>query len=147
MSLDLVYDDANIFAKIIRGEIPAARVMEDEVALAIMDAFPQSDGHTLVIPKRAKAVHLLDLPAGEIGPLMERVHRVAIGIRTALAPDGIVMTQFSGQPAGQSVFHLHVHLIPRWVGRDIAGHGRAGKADFSKLQTLARRIADALPPS
>ena len=144
MSLHGAYDDDNVFAKILRGEIPCVQVFEDDVALAFMDVFPQSEGHTLVVPKSVRARNLLELPADRVGPYMERVHKIAGAVVAALKPDGLIVTQFNGASAGQTVFHLHVHLIPRYDGRPLAGHGQAGMADAAALQSIATRIAAAL---
>lgn len=144
MSLNGTYDDANLFAKILRGEIPAVRVLDDEVALAFMDLFPQARGHVLVIPRGVKARNFLDLPAEKVAPLMERVQRVAKAVDKALKPDGIVVTQFNGAPAGQTIFHVHFHIIPRYEGVRLAGHGHTNKADLAELQKLAQDIAAAL---
>jgi histidine triad (HIT) family protein len=143
MSLTGVYDPANIFAKMLRGEIPCHRVMEDEVALAFMDIFPQVPGHTLVIPKIA-ARNLLDFPAEAIGPYLERVQRVARAVDKALQPDGLIVTQFNGAPAGQTVFHLHFHIIPRKEGQTLARHGAGAPADAETLKAQAAAIAAAL---
>lgn len=140
MSLDGVYDESNIFARILRGEIPSARVFEDEHVLAFMDAFPQAKGHTLVIPKHAHARNLLDIEPEPLQALILGVQRVTKAVRAALKPDGIVVTQFNGQPAGQSVFHLHFHVIPRWDGVTLARHG-GGQADPAELAKLAEQIA------
>lgn len=140
MSLEGAYDPANVFARILRGEIPAARVAEDAQTLVIMDAFPQSRGHTLIIPK-VEARNLLELPEAAVGPLFTRVRQVTAAVRKALQPDGIVVTQFNGAPAGQTVFHLHVHVIPRYEGENLKGHGQAPMADRAELEDLARRIA------
>ena len=144
MSLNGSYDEANLFAKILRGEVPAVNVFEDEVALAFMDIFPQARGHVLIVPKTVKARNFLDLPAELVGPYLERVQRVAKGVAKALNPDGITVTQFSGAPAGQTVFHLHFHIIPRYEGVKLAGHGHQNKADVAELQNLAREIAAAM---
>ncbi|MET0273426.1 MAG: HIT family protein, partial [Phenylobacterium sp.] len=125
MSLDGTYDAGNIFAKILRGEMPAAKVFEDEHVLAFMDVFPQAKGHTLVIPKHSSARNLLEEEPQVLAPLMLGVQRVARVVRAALNPDGIVITQFNGAPAGQTVFHLHFHIIPRYDGTAVAGHGGA----------------------
>ncbi len=139
MSLDGTYDSANIFAKILRGEMPAARVFEDDHVLAFMDVFPQARGHTLVIPKHSTARNFLEAAPEVIGPLMLGVQRVAKAVRAALNPDGIVITQFNGTPAGQTVFHLHVHIIPRWDGVALGRHGQ-GMADADELKALAAQI-------
>ncbi|MFZ4069365.1 MAG: HIT family protein [Caulobacterales bacterium] len=144
MSLTGAYDDANIFAKIIRGEMPAMKVFEDDVVVSFLDIFPQSRGHTLVIPKRVRARNFLDLPAAEVGPLMERLQRIAHGVNAALKPDGITLLQYNGAPAGQTVFHLHFHVIPRYDGEPLAGHGQAPKADAEMLKEQADRIAAAI---
>lgn len=145
MSLAGTYDDANIFAKILRGEMPCVRVFEDDVALAFMDIFPQAEGHTLVIPKGVAARNFLDLPDAAVGPYMARVQRLARGVATALKPDGVLIVQYNGAPAGQTVFHLHFHIIPRYEGQSLKGHGVAPKADVASLEALAARIAAALP--
>jgi len=141
MSLDGTYDPDNIFAKILRGEMPAARVFEDDHVLAFMDVFPQARGHTLVIPKRSTARNLLDEAPEVVGPLMLGVQRVARAVRAALNPDGLVITQFNGAPAGQTVFHLHIHIIPRWDGLALGRHGAGGMADIDELKALAAQIA------
>ena len=105
MTLHAPYDRDNIFAKMLRGEIPAVKVFEDDIALAFMDIFPQAPGHTLVIPKDVEARNLLDMPADRLGPYMERVQRVARAVEAGLQPDGVIVTQFNGAAAGQTVFH------------------------------------------
>jgi len=141
MSLDGTYDDGNIFAKILRGEAPAARVFEDEHVLAFMDVFPQSKGHTLVIPKHSTARNLLEEEPQVLSNLFLGVQRVTRAVRAALNPDGIVVTQFNGAPAGQTVYHLHVHIIPRWEGAALGRHGEGGMADPVELKALAAQIA------
>jgi len=140
MTLHAPYDPDNIFAKILRGEMPSVNVFEDDVALAFMDVFPQADGHTLVIPKQVEARNLLDMPPETLGPYMLRVQSVARAVEQALAPDGVTITQFNGAPAGQTVFHLHVHIIPRWDGVKLGHHGGGGMADPEKLETTAQKI-------
>ena len=141
MSLDGTYDDGNIFAKILRGEMPAARVFEDEHVFAFMDVFPQSRGHTLVIPKQSRARNLLDVEPQVLSELILGVQRVARAVRAALNPDGLVITQFNGAPAGQTVSHLHVHIIPRWEGVAVGRHASGGMADPVELKALAEQIA------
>ncbi len=140
MSLDGVYDSDNIFARIVRGEIPAVRIAEDQDTLAFMDAFPQSSGHCLVIHRTSRARNLLDVEPEALIAIMSTVQRVARAVKLALAPDGIVVTQFNGAPSGQTVFHLHVHIIPRWTGVALGRHGE-GMADPKALGELAARIA------
>jgi histidine triad (HIT) family protein len=139
MSLDGTYDDANIFAKIVRGEIPSAKVFEDDDVLAFMDAFPQSKGHCLVISKTSKARNLLEVEADVLVKVMAAVQRLTRAARKALNPDGVVVTQFNGAPAGQTIFHLHVHVIPRFEGEALGRHG-GGMADPAELQALAAQI-------
>lgn len=144
MSLDGRYDDDNIFAKILRGEAGSVKVAEDEHTLTIMDVFPQSPGHVLVLPKAASRT-LLDAAPETLAPLFAQVRRVAAAIRMALKPDGVIVSQFNGAPAGQTVFHLHVHVIPVWGGRPLGHHG-GDMANLDDLRTVAKAIAAELPP-
>jgi histidine triad (HIT) family protein len=141
MSLDGTYDDGNIFAKILRGEAPAARVFEDEHVFAFLDVFPQAKGHTLVIPKHSTARNLLDEEPQVLANAILGVQRVARAVRAALNPDGIVVTQFNGATAGQTVYHLHFHIIPRWEGVPLGRHAAGGMADPADLKALAEQIA------
>jgi histidine triad (HIT) family protein len=141
MSLDGAYDDQNIFAKIIRGEIPAAKIYEDARVLAFMDVFPQSRGHCLVVSNVSKARNLLEIEPDVLCGLMQEVQRVAKAVVAALKPEGVVITQFNGAPAGQTVFHLHVHIIPRWADQPLKGHGHGQMADAGELKALAEQIA------
>lgn len=143
MSLAAAYEPDNIFAKIIRGEMPAIKVYEDDAALSFMDIFPQSEGHALVVPKTSRATNLLEADAADLGPLIIRVQRVARGIVKALAPDGVRILQFNGAPAGQTVFHLHFHIIPIFEGAALKKH--AGEhADLARLEALAAQIRSAI---
>jgi len=144
MSLHGTYDDDNLFAKILRGEIPSVKVYEDGEVLAFMDIFPQTRGHVLVVPKDVKARNFLDLPADRVAPLMERVQKIAIATEKALKPDGVTVTQFNGEDAGQTIFHLHFHIIPRYAGQRLAGHNHGQQADIGELQQIAAQIAAAL---
>jgi histidine triad (HIT) family protein len=141
MSLDGTYEDGNIFAKILRGEMPAARVFEDDHVLAFMDVFPQAKGHTLVIPKHSSARNLLEEEPQVLANVIQGVQRVARAVRAALNPDGLVVTQFNGSVAGQTVFHLHFHIIPRWEGVPLGRHAGGGMADPAELKVLAAEIA------
>ncbi|MEW5684397.1 MAG: HIT family protein [Pseudomonadota bacterium] len=140
MSLDGTYDAGNIFAKILRGEAPSVRVYEDDHVLAFMDVFPQARGHTLVIPKHSTARNFLEEAPEIVGPLMLGVQRVAKAVRAALRPDGIMVSQFNGAPAGQTVYHLHFHIIPRWEGEPLGRHAE-GMADIEELKALAASIS------
>lgn len=143
MSLSTRYDQANIFAKILRGELPAIKIFEDDAALAFMDIFPQSRGHTLVIPKKSTATNLLDEESATLKDLIVRVQRVTRAVVKALAPDGVRVMQFNGNPAGQTVFHLHFHIIPVYEGAKPAPHA-GGKADPADLEMIAAAIRNAL---
>ena len=142
MTLHDTYNDENIFAQILRGEMPCAKVYEDAGTLVIMDAFPQSRGHCLIIP-RGPSINLLHVKPKDIGRLFGTVQRVAQAVETALKPDGIMVTQFNGAPAGQTVFHTHVHVIPRYEGQALGGHG-GEMANMDELQTLAQQIRNEL---
>ena len=141
MSLEGPYDPENVFAKIVRREIPAARIFEDEHTLALMDAFPQARGHSLVIHKFARARNLLDVDTAHLQQVTSTVQRVAQATVAALRPDGVVVTQFNGAAAGQPVFHLHVHIIPRWIDQPLKGHSHGQMADVGELKGLAEQIA------
>ena len=143
MSLNGAYDTDNIFAKIMRGEMPCVKVYEDGNVLAIMDVFPQSRGHVLVMPK-APSRNLLEMHAKDIGRTFGAVQRIAAAVKTALNPDGIVITQFNGAPAGQTVFHTHVHIIPRYEGEALGSHASGEMADAKALSEIAAKIAAAL---
>ena len=145
MTLHASYDPDNIFAKMLRGDIPCVKVYEDDVVLSFMDIFPQSRGHTLVIPKNVEARNLLELPSEKIGDYMHRVQRIARGVEKALSPDGLIVTQFNGAPAGQTVFHLHMHLIPVFEDQPRAhGHGTGQQADMDELAKIAEAISAAV---
>ena len=144
MSLTTPYDTGNIFAKILRGEIPSVRVWEDEHVLAFMDVFPQSEGHVLVISKTSTAPTLLTIEPAELAHLTAAVQRTARAVERALTPDGFQIMQLNGEAGGQTVFHLHLHIIPRWADRPMKGHGQAPMADAAVLRGLADRIAAAL---
>lgn len=139
MSLQGTYDPNNVFARILRGELPAAKVHEDDRVLVVMDAFPQAKGHCLVIPK-APVRNLLEADDATLAAVAVATRRAAKAVVEALNPDGVVITQFNGAPAGQTVFHLHVHVIPRWDGQSLKRHG-GGMADLAELQSTAEAIS------
>lgn len=134
-----IYDKNNIFAKILLGEIPSTRIFENEHCLAIMDAFPQSKGHCLIVPK-APSRNILDADPAELALVIPYVQQVAKAARIALQADGIRIAQFNEISAGQTVFHLHWHIIPVYEGAKLGEHG-AGMADAKELQELAEKIA------
>jgi histidine triad (HIT) family protein len=136
------YDNQNIFAKILRGEIPCTKVFEDEHTIAFMDIMPQADGHTLIVPKNP-SVNLLDADAATFGPLFTTVQKIARAVKQGMGADGVVITQFNEAAAGQTVFHLHVHVIPRWEGVTLRKHSGA-MADSALLQAHAEKIKAAL---
>jgi histidine triad (HIT) family protein len=141
MSLDGDYDPENIFAKILRGEAPSARVFEDDHVFAFMDVFPQARGHTLVISKETEARTLLDVEPLALEHLILGVQRVAGAVRAALKPDGMMIAQLNGSAAGQTIFHLHFHIIPRWEGAPMGFHAQGAMADAAELKALAKQIA------
>ena len=139
MSLHGLYDPENVFAKILRGEMLAAVIAEEDHAIAIMDAFPQTRGHCLVIPK-APSRNLLEVAPKDLGRVFGLVQRVAKAVDAALKPDGIVTLNYNGAPAGQTVFHTHIHVIPRYEGEAMAGHGSAKMGNMTEPSTLAELI-------
>jgi histidine triad (HIT) family protein len=137
-----VYDQNNIFARILRGEIPSTRVYEDDAAVAFMDVMPQGPGHTLVVPKAASR-NLLDADAATLGPLMAATQKVARAVKAAFAADGVTIMQFNEPASGQTVFHLHVHIIPRFDGVPLKPHtGEMEKPEV--LNAHAEKIRAAL---
>jgi histidine triad (HIT) family protein len=133
----MLYDDQNIFARIIRNELPAIKVYEDEQVLAFMDIMPQAEGHTLVIPK-TPAITLLDLPPDAAAYTIQIVQRIAQAMKIALDVQGIVLMQLSGASAGQTVPHVHFHLIPSSV-HELGKHG-LHMGDQEKIKALAEKI-------
>lgn len=137
-----LYDNNNIFAKILRGEAPCVRVWEDETALAFMDIMPRGDGHTLVIPKYP-ARNILDLPTDVLSRFMPAVQKVAIAAMTGLQAEGVTIAQFSEPASGQVVFHLHFHVLPCWTGVALrAPGGPIVSPDL--LAPIAARISAAM---
>ncbi|BBD98755.1 HIT family protein [Sphingobium amiense] len=142
MSLDGTYDEGNVFALILQGKIPSVRLYEDAHTLSFLDIMPQTKGHALVISRWSRARNLLEMEEQAIAQVMATAKRVAIAIRQALNPDGIQIAQYNGAPAGQTIFHMHVHILPRWSGdaTGFAAHGQAGQADPAQLAALAQEI-------
>lgn len=136
------YDDNNIFAKILRGEIPSHRVYEDDKMVAFMDVMPQAEGHTLVVPK-APSRNILDADPATLAALIPVVQKVAIAAKKAFDADGITILQFNEAPAGQSVFHLHFHVVPRKDGIALRPHSGAME-DGAVLAANAQKLRDAL---
>ena len=136
------YDPDNVFAKILRDELPSIRVFEDAHTLAFMDIMPSAEGHMLVIP-REPAETLFELSGPAVAALMLTTQRVAVAVKAALACPGLMLVQLNGLAAGQSVPHLHVHVVPRYDGLDLVLHGRS-MTDLQQLESVAARIRTCL---
>lgn len=139
----VAYDSENIFAKILRGEVPAYKVYEDEIALAFLDIMPRTAGHTLVIPKRP-ARGLLDIELENLAQLIKRVQHVAKAAVAAFSADGLTLQQFNESAGGQVIFHIHFHILPRFEGVALRPPGTMG--DPEKLKANAEKIKAALGP-
>jgi histidine triad (HIT) family protein len=137
-----MYDHNNVFAKILRGEIPCVKLYEDDKTLSFMDVMPQAEGHALVIPKEA-AENILDLSPESAAALIATTQRIAKAVKKGLGAPGIMLAMLNGAPAGQSVFHAHFHVIPRAHGVDLGLHARA-MVDPKTLEPIAARIRSAL---
>lgn len=131
-----------IFQKILDGDIESAKIYEDELIYVFMDAFPQSRGHALIIPKQAER-DLFTMPVKTLAHIIEFSQRLAKAQMQALSADGIRVMQFNGEAAGQSVFHYHMHLIPMWHEQDLQAHGDKPAA-LEQLQDIAKKISAAL---
>jgi len=138
----MAYDSNNIFAKILRGELPCIAVYEDDATLAFMDLMPQADGHVLVIPKEA-AENLFDLSDEAAAACIRTTRRLAIAVRKAMGVDGVHVAQLNGAAAGQSVPHCHFHVIPQNSGTVLRIHA-AIRAPEEELRANAERIKAAL---
>jgi histidine triad (HIT) family protein len=136
------YDPTNVFAKILRGELPSTKVFEDENVLVIMDVMPQAEGHTLVIPK-AVSRNILDIGAEDLTRSILTVQRVARAVKKAFDAPGVLVMQFNEPAAGQTVFHTHFHVIPRFEGVPLKPHA-GGMADATILAGHAEKIRSAL---
>ena len=136
------YDTNNVFAKILRGELPKIAVYEDEHTLAFMDIMPAVEGHTLVIPKEPCET-ILDISPQAVAATMQATQKVAKAVKKALDAPGVVIVQQNGAAAGQTIFHLHFHVIPRYAGFDLTFHGKTMvKPDV--LEPVAAKIRAAL---
>ena len=139
----MAYDPNNIFAKILRNELPAIRIYEDADTLVFMDIMPQADGHVLVIPKEA-AETLMDLSEESARACIVITRHLAAVVKQALGPPAVSIMQMNGAAAGQTVPHCHFHVIPRSPGASLGIHA-AERADPEKLEAIARKIRDCLP--
>jgi histidine triad (HIT) family protein len=138
----MAYDNQNVFAKILRGELPCVKLYEDDATLAFMDLMPQADGHCLVLPREA-AETLFDLSPEAAAAAMVTTQKLALAVREALGAPGVFIGQFNGKTAGQSVPHVHFHIIPRFADAALKPHARE-RADPAALNALAQRIIAAL---
>jgi histidine triad (HIT) family protein len=136
------YDPDNIFAKIIKGEIPSVKLYEDDNALAFMDVMPQTPGHLLVIPKQGSR-NMLDADPAVLAKLIPVVQKLAMAAQKAFDADGIYVAQFNEPAAGQTVFHLHFHVIPRHDGQPLKPHV-GGMENIDVLKANAEKIIAAL---
>ena len=134
----MAYDHENIFAKILRNEAPAVRVFEDELSLAFMDVMPQVQGHTLVIPK-APAENIHEIDPEILGHTVRTTQTVAAAVKLAFDAPGIMIAQLNGASAGQTVFHLHFHILPRFDGLEFSLHAR-DMQDMEVLKSQAEQI-------
>lgn len=134
----MAYDSNNIFAKILRGELPCIKVYEDDETLAFMDLMPQADGHVLIVPKEA-AETLLDLSEAGAVATIRTTRRIAIAVKKALGVEGLHVAQLNGAAAGQTVPHIHFHVIPHAAGAVLRMHA-AERANQDDLQAMAERI-------
>lgn len=136
------YDDNNIFAKILRGEIPCYQVFEDADTFAFLDIMPRTPGHTLVIPK-SPARNLLDIATADLAKTIQSVQKIALAAKSAFEADGITLGQFSEAAGGQEVFHLHFHVIPRKTGEPMKPPASIREAP-EILEDHAKRLRAAL---
>lgn len=134
-----------IFCKIVRGEAPAHKVIETDSVLAFMDLFPVADGHTLVIPK-IHCTNLLDAIEPDLADVIVQSRRIAHALREVFSPDGIGVFQLNGAAAGQTVWHYHMHLLPRMAGDSLQIHSRT-PGDPERLAENAKKLAGALTQS
>ncbi len=138
----MAYDDSNIFAKILRGEIPCHKVYEDDDAIAFMDVMPQSSGHALVVPKTPSR-NLLDADPAVLARIIPLVQKIAVASKSAFNADGISIAQFNETAGGQTVFHLHFHIMPRYEGQPLQIHARKME-DAAVLAANAEKLKAAL---
>ena len=138
----MAYDSNNIFAKILRTEIPAFSVYEDDATLAFMDVMPQSPGHTLVIPK-TQAENLFDLDMSAGAAVLATTQKVAVAVQDAMQADGITLNQFNGPAAGQTVMHFHMHIVPRFADVPLRKH-HGDMEDMAVLEGHAAKIRELL---
>jgi histidine triad (HIT) family protein len=139
------YDDQNVFAKILRGELPSEKVYEDDDCIAIMDVMPQATGHTLVVPK-AESRNILDIAPDDLQKTILVVQRLTRAVKTAFDAPGVLVMQFNEPASGQTVFHTHFHIVPRFEGVALKPH-TGGMADPAVLAEQGEKIRAALAKS
>ena len=136
------YDDQNVFAKILRGEMPSQKIYEDDLTFAFMDIMPRADGHSLVIPK-SPARNILDVDPADLAAVMTTVQKIGRATLEVFQADGLTIQQFNEPAGGQVVFHLHVHILPRW--NDVRLRPHTGEmADMDVLAGHAEKMRAAL---
>jgi len=136
------YDPTNVFAKILRGELPSHKVYEDDDTVAIMDIMPRGDGHCLVLPKQP-ARNILDVEEASLAAVAKTTQKLARAVKKAFSADGVTVQQFNESAGGQVVFHLHVHVIPRFEGVALKPH-TGQMEDQGVLAANAEKIRAAL---
>ena len=140
--MSATYDDNNVFAKILRGELPAHKLYEDDDTFAFMDIMPRGPGHCLVIPKKPSR-NILDVDADSLAAVMRTVRKIAISAKKGMSADGVTIQQFNESAGGQIVFHLHFHVIPRFDGVPLTRHS-GGMEKPEILAANAEKIRKAL---
>ncbi|MBO6902588.1 MAG: HIT family protein [Rhizobiaceae bacterium] len=140
--MSAAYDTDNVFAKILRGELPAHKLYEDDDTFAFMDIMPRGDGHCLVIPKKPSR-NILDVDPDSLAAVMRTVQKLAVAAKEGMGADGVTIQQFSEPAGGQIVFHLHVHIIPRFDGVALKPH-TGTMEDNAVLAANAEKIRAAL---
>lgn len=138
----MAYDSQNIFAKILRAEAPSFKIYEDEKTYAMMDIMPQTRGHLLILTKE-EAETLLDLSVEGAQACVATAKKIAPALLEVTKADGFILSQFNNEIAGQTVYHVHFHLVPRYIGEQVERHGRV-KGDMDEIAELARKIAAAI---
>lgn len=137
----MAYDDTNVFAKILRGELPAHKLYEDDDTFAMMDIMPRGDGHCLVIPKKPSR-NIFDVEPESLAAVMRTVQKLSRAVKKAFGADGVTIQQFNEQAGGQVVFHLHVHVLPRFEGVALKPHtGAMEKPEILAANAEKIRVA------
>lgn len=138
----MTYDDNNVFAKILRGELPSFKIYEDDKTFAMMDIMPQSKGHLLVLTKEP-APTFFDLSEEGAKACIATAKKIAPVLMKVTGADGLVVSQFNHECAGQTVFHVHYHLVPHYIGQKVSDHARE-KGNMEEIKALAEQLAKEL---